>query len=48
MPALYEKYVNTSNPAFDEFDLTARMTADGSISDLENHYDTFIVSRSSI
>ena len=44
VPALYEKYVNTSTPAFDEWDLTTNMKADGSISDLENHYKTFIVS----
>ena len=46
VPALYEQYVNTSNPAFDEWDLTQRMAADtanGGISQLENHYKTFIV-----
>ena len=44
MPALYEKYVNTSNPAFDEWDLSQRMAADGGLQQLENHYKTFIVS----
>ena len=46
VPALYEKYVNTSNPAFDEWDLSLRMAADtasGGISQLEKHYQTFIV-----
>ncbi|KAI1794546.1 glycoside hydrolase [Ganoderma leucocontextum] len=45
VPALYEKYVNTSNPAFDEWDLSQRMaadTADGGLQQLENHYKTFI------
>ncbi|KAH9945946.1 glycoside hydrolase [Epithele typhae] len=42
VPALYEKYINGSTPAFDEFDLTTNMRADGSLSDLENHYATFI------
>lgn len=44
VPALYEKYVNTSNPAFDEWDLSQRMAADGGLQQLENHYKTFIVS----
>ena len=47
VPALYEKYVNTSNPAFDEWDLSQNMAADtanGGLQQLENHYKTFIVS----
>ncbi|KAI8998465.1 glycoside hydrolase [Trametes punicea] len=45
VPALYEKYVNTSTPAVDEWHLTQLMQADGSISDLENHYKTFITEK---
>ncbi|RPD66329.1 glycoside hydrolase [Lentinus tigrinus ALCF2SS1-7] len=45
VPSLYEKYVNTSTPAFDEWDLTTNMAADGSLSDLENHYKTFITEK---
>ncbi|TBU45754.1 glycoside hydrolase [Dichomitus squalens] len=48
VPALYEQYVNTSNPAFDEWDLSQRMAADtanGGISQLENHYKTFITEK---
>lgn len=44
VPALYEKYVNTSTPVFDEWDLTTQMAKDGSLGDLEKHYETFIVS----
>ncbi|KAI0831504.1 glycoside hydrolase [Trametes gibbosa] len=42
VPALYEKYVNTSNPVVDEYTLTQRLTADNAIDELENHYKTFI------
>ncbi len=48
VPALYEKYVNTSTPVNDEWELTTRMAADGSLGDLENHYKTFIVSRATL
>lgn len=47
-PALYEKYVNTSNTAFDEWDLSVRMAADtanGGLSQLEEHYKTFITEK---
>ncbi|KAI0362338.1 glycoside hydrolase [Trametes cingulata] len=42
VPALYEKYINTSEPVVDEWTLTQRLTADGAIDELENHYKTFI------
>ncbi|KAI9057853.1 glycoside hydrolase family 5 protein [Trametes sanguinea] len=42
VPALYEKYVNTSDPAVDEWHLTQKLQADGAISDLEDHYKTFV------
>jgi glucan 1,3-beta-glucosidase len=49
VPALYQKYSNMTygNGSFeitDEWKLVTQMRADGSIGDLENHYDTFIVS----
>jgi hypothetical protein len=49
VPALYQKYSNLTygNGSFeitDEWKLVTQMKADGSIGDLENHYDTFIVS----
>ncbi len=45
VPALYEKYYNTSGgPAVDEWDLTMLMNADGSINKLKDHYKMFIVS----
>ncbi|KAI0664584.1 glycoside hydrolase [Cubamyces menziesii] len=42
VPALYEKYVNTSDPAVDEWTLTQKLQADGALDELENHYKTFI------
>ncbi|OSD08667.1 glycoside hydrolase family 5 protein [Trametes coccinea BRFM310] len=42
VPALYEKYVNTSDPAVDEWTLTQKLQADGALSDLEDHYKTFV------
>ncbi|OJT09588.1 hypothetical protein TRAPUB_13965 [Trametes pubescens] len=43
VPALYEKYYNTSGgPAVDEWDLTMLMNADGSINKLKDHYKMFI------
>lgn len=45
-PALYEPYVNSTIPAVDEWTLSENMrndTANGGISQLENHYKTFIV-----
>ncbi len=47
-PALYEKYANGNPPAVDEWTLSQNMAADtagGGLSQLENHYKTFIVSR---
>jgi hypothetical protein len=44
-PALYEKYVNTSTPALDEWTLTEAMRANNALSDLENHYATFITEK---
>ena len=47
VPALYEPYVNASTSAVDEWTLSENMrsdTANGGISQLENHYKTFIVS----
>lgn len=45
-PALYERYVNSSQPAVDEWTLSQAMAADtanGGLNQLENHYNTFIV-----
>lgn len=47
-PALYEPYVNATISAVDEWTLSENMrndTANGGISQLENHYKTFIVRR---
>ena len=48
VPALYQKYVNSSFAAVDEWTLSQAMAADtsagGGISQLEQHYATFIVS----
>ena len=47
VPALYEPYVNASIPAVDEWTLSQNMAADtanGGLSQLEKHYQTFIVS----
>ncbi|KAI0687137.1 glycoside hydrolase family 5 protein [Cytidiella melzeri] len=44
-PALYEKYLNSSIVAIDEWTLSQAMTADtagGGLKQLEDHYDTFI------
>ncbi|KAA1471083.1 exo-beta-1,3-glucanase [Dentipellis sp. KUC8613] len=44
-PALYEKYVNSSTPAVDEWTLSQAMAADtasGGLGQLEKHYQTFI------
>lgn len=43
-PALFEKYLTAPTPAVDEYSLSQLMRADGSINDLEKHYQTFIVS----
>ncbi|KAI0639516.1 glycoside hydrolase [Trametes polyzona] len=45
VPALYEKYVNTSNPAVDEWDLSERLAADNALGELEEHYKTFITEK---
>ncbi|KAL0959412.1 hypothetical protein HGRIS_014660 [Hohenbuehelia grisea] len=48
VPALYEKYVNTSTVAVDEWTLSLAMRADtagGGINQLEEHYKTFITER---
>ena len=45
-PALFEKYLSSPTPAVDEYSLSQMMRADGSINDLEKHYQTFIVSHS--
>ncbi|KAI0636782.1 glycoside hydrolase [Trametes polyzona] len=45
VPALYERYINTSEPVVDEWTLTQRLTADGAIDELENHYKTFITEK---
>ncbi|KAI0748315.1 glycoside hydrolase [Daedaleopsis nitida] len=48
VPALYEPYVNTSNPVYDEWDLCERLRSDpstGGIDVLENHYKTFITEK---
>jgi glucan 1,3-beta-glucosidase len=44
-PALFEKYLTSTTPAVDEYALSQMMRADGSINDLEKHYQTFIVSQ---
>jgi glucan 1,3-beta-glucosidase len=49
VPALYQKYSSLTYPngsfmIIDEWKLVEQMKADGSISELENHYNTFIVS----
>lgn len=44
-PALFEKYASAPTPAVDEYSLSQLMRADGSINDLEKHYQTFIVSQ---
>lgn len=48
VPALYEKYQNASPPAVDEWTLSEAMLNDtspgGGIQQLEQHYQTFIVS----
>jgi len=44
-PALFEKYLTSPTPAVDEYSLSQLMRADGSINDLEKHYQTFIVSQ---
>ncbi|KAI0934247.1 hypothetical protein AcV5_006153 [Taiwanofungus camphoratus] len=44
-PALFEKYVNSSTPAVDEWTLSEAMAADsagGGLGQLEDHYKTFI------
>lgn len=46
-PALYEPYMNASNPAVDEWTLCTNLAADkssgGVAKVIENHYNTFIV-----
>ncbi|SNX87453.1 related to EXG1 - exo-beta-1,3-glucanase (I/II), major isoform [Melanopsichium pennsylvanicum] len=46
VPALYEAYENTSNPAVDEFTLSQRYRSEGGEANLRSkmieHYDTFI------
>ncbi|EPQ58738.1 hypothetical protein GLOTRDRAFT_12654, partial [Gloeophyllum trabeum ATCC 11539] len=45
VPALYEKYVNSTTPAVDEWTLSTNMAADtahGGLTQLEDHYKTFI------
>jgi hypothetical protein len=44
-PALFEKYLTSPTPPVDEYALSQLMRADGSINDLEKHYQTFIVSQ---
>jgi glucan 1,3-beta-glucosidase len=44
-PALFEKYSTAPVPPVDEYALTQLMRADGSLGDLEKHYQTWIVSR---
>jgi aryl-phospho-beta-D-glucosidase BglC (GH1 family) len=41
-PALFEKYLSSPTQAVDEYSLSQLMRADGSINDLEKHYQTFI------
>jgi glucan 1,3-beta-glucosidase len=46
-PALYQKYSNNPTPPVDEWTLSLAMAADtasGGLSQLEDHYKTFIVS----
>lgn len=46
-PALFEKYINNTNPPVDEWMLSQAMAADtagGGLQQLENHYNTFIAS----
>jgi hypothetical protein len=46
VPALYERYINNSQPAVDEWTLSLAMSADtanGGLNQLEDHYNTFIV-----
>ena len=44
-PALYEPYLNAATPAIDEWTLSLNMAANGGLQQqLENHYQTFIVS----
>jgi glucan 1,3-beta-glucosidase len=46
VPALYEKYYNSTTRAVDEWTLTENMakdTAAGGLAQLEDHYKTFIV-----
>ncbi|KAI0780739.1 glycoside hydrolase [Trametes elegans] len=45
VPALYEKYVNTSEPVVDEWHLTERLREDNALDELENHYKTFITEK---
>ncbi|KAG8916641.1 hypothetical protein FRC01_002946 [Tulasnella sp. 417] len=45
VPSLFERYLNASPPVLDEWSLSIAMAADtarGGLSQLENHYDTFI------
>ncbi|KAJ8517303.1 hypothetical protein ONZ45_g5473 [Pleurotus djamor] len=44
-PALYEPYADTANPVIDEYELTARLRAEGRMSVLEDHYKTFITEK---
>ena len=44
-PALFEKYLSSPTPAVDEYSLSQLKRADGTINDLEKHYQTFIVSQ---
>jgi len=46
VPALYELYLNSSQPPVDEWTLSEAMAADatnGGLRQLEDHYKTFIV-----
>ncbi len=49
VPAPFEQYSNTSNPALDEFDLSTRYRAEGGEANLRAklvaHYDSFITER---
>ena len=45
-PGPYEKYLNNTQPAVDEWTLSQAMAADtagGGLNQLEDHYNTFIV-----
>ncbi|KII89223.1 glycoside hydrolase family 5 protein, partial [Plicaturopsis crispa FD-325 SS-3] len=47
-PALYQKYVNNTTPAVDEWTLSENMAADtagGGLNQLEDHYKTFITEK---